>query len=102
MLQNRIYRGEVHKKGEHPAIVDQDLWDRVQAVLAENRADRAVGRTANNPSLLAGLIYDAAGHRMSPIHAVKGGRRYHYYVLATANHRRAVNGRRRYRRGTYS
>ncbi len=39
MLQNRIYRGEiVHKDksypGLHEAIVDQKLWDEVQAVLA--------------------------------------------------------------------
>ena len=40
MLQNRIYRGETTHKGksypgEHPAIIDQPLWDKVQAVLAE-------------------------------------------------------------------
>ncbi len=40
MLQNRIYRGEIAHKGsaypgQHPAIVDQDLWDRVQATLTE-------------------------------------------------------------------
>src|SRR5215470_11608412 len=43
MLQNRIYRGEiVHKDksypGEHEPIIDQALWDKVQAVLAVNRA----------------------------------------------------------------
>ena len=40
MLQNRIYRGEiVHKDknypGEHEAIVDEALWNEVQAILAE-------------------------------------------------------------------
>ena len=49
MLQNRIYRGEiVHKDksypGEHEAIVDEALWNNVQAILTENRVDRAVGR----------------------------------------------------------
>src|SRR5205085_10768700 len=39
MLQNRIYRGEITHKdssypGEHPAIVEQPLWDDVQALLA--------------------------------------------------------------------
>ena len=38
MLQNRIYRGEiVHKgksyPGEHEAIIDETLWDNVQAIL---------------------------------------------------------------------
>ena len=49
MLQNRIYRGEItHKgnayRGEHKAIVDEALWDKVQAVLAENRVDALVPR----------------------------------------------------------
>ncbi len=33
-------------------------------------------------SLLAGLIVDGNGHRMTPTHAVKKGRRYRYYVSA--------------------
>src|SRR6188474_766957 len=42
MLQNRIYRGEtVHKDkaypGEHEALVDEVLWNEVQALLASNR-----------------------------------------------------------------
>ena len=40
------------------AIVDNALWDKVQAVLAENRVDRAKGMDAKYPSLLAGLAYD--------------------------------------------
>src|SRR4249920_84063 len=45
MLQNRIYRGEiVHKgkcyPGEHDAIIDETLWDNVQAILSENRVER--------------------------------------------------------------
>src|SRR6266404_98688 len=44
MLQNRIYRGEiVHKQshpGEHTPIIDQPLWDAVQAQLASNAAER--------------------------------------------------------------
>ena len=60
MLQNRIYRGDITHKGsaypgEHPAIVDKVLWDQVQAILAENRVDRATGADAKQPSLLAGL-----------------------------------------------
>jgi site-specific DNA recombinase len=48
MLQNRIYRGEITHKGsaypgEHKAIVDQALWDKVQAVLVENRVNRNTG-----------------------------------------------------------
>ena len=63
MLQNRVYRGEITHKGdaypgEHQPIVDKALWDEVQAVLAENRIDRATGSDAKHPSLLAGMVFD--------------------------------------------
>src|SRR5512144_350329 len=85
MLQNRIYRGEITHKGnaypgEHRAIVDKVLWEQVQTILAENRVDRAIGADAKQPSLLAGLIFDESGERLTPSHAVKKGTRYRYYV----------------------
>src|SRR3954453_7970298 len=88
MLQNRIYRGEiVHKDasypGEHEAIVDQELWGLVQRLLSDNRVGRDTGTHAANPSLLAGLVYDDAGERLTPTHANKNGTRYRYYVSGT-------------------
>ena len=85
MLQNRIYRGEITHKGnaypgEHPPIVDKALWDKVQAILVENRVDRATGSDAKYPSLLAGMAFDENGERLTPTHAVKKGTRYRYYV----------------------
>ncbi len=102
MLQNRIYRGEiVHKDksypGQHEAIVDQDLWDRVQARLAANRVERRTGARAKSTSLLVGLLYDDKGLSMTPSHAVKNGKRYRYYVTRalTIQHREALpDGRR--------
>jgi site-specific DNA recombinase len=87
MLQNRIYRGEVtHRgnsyRGEHPAIIEQPLWDEVQAVLAKNRVERATGIRAKHPSLLGGFIFDATGERLTPTYAIKKGTRYRYYVSA--------------------
>jgi site-specific DNA recombinase len=85
ILQNPIYRGEiVHKDqtypGEHQAIIDPALWDAVQARLAENAVERGSGIRVKNPSLLAGMLFDSEGRRMTPTHAVKNGRRYRYYV----------------------
>ncbi len=102
MLQNRIYLGEiVHKEasypGEHEPIIDKALWDVVQAKLAVNRIDRETGARAAEPSLLAGLLYDASGERMTPSHANKKGRRYRYYVsrrLVTGTRTQAPSGRR--------
>ena len=85
LLQNPIYRGEIGHQGkvypgQHEAIVEAEHWKLVQAKLAGNRHARALGATAEEPSLLAGLIVDGEGHRMTPTHAVKKGRRYQYYV----------------------
>ena len=85
MLQNRIYRGEiVYKKqpylGEHEPIIDQPLWDAVQAQLASNAAQRNDGGKTGPPSLLVGMLFDGDGNRMTPSHAFKKDTRYRYYV----------------------
>jgi hypothetical protein len=85
MLQNWIYRGEItHKRerypGEHQPITDEALWEEVQAKLASNAVERHTGERTKSPSLLAGLLFDSEGHRMTPTHAIKKGTRYRYYV----------------------
>ncbi len=85
LLQNRTYRGEAKHKGnaypgEHAAIIDKPLWDAVQAVLAENRVERAAGINTKAPSLLTGLLFDEAGERLTPTWSIKKGTRYRYYV----------------------
>jgi site-specific DNA recombinase len=102
ILQNRICRGEiVHKDqaypGEHLAIIDPALWDKVQTRLGENRVERHIGVRVKNPSLLAGLLFDVAGQRMTPTHAIKHGKRYRYYVsrpLIINERTDAANGQR--------
>jgi site-specific DNA recombinase len=87
ILSNRIYcgqivhRGEVHP-GEHERIVPQQLWDEVQQRLADNGAVRRHQANASDPSLLAGMIRDGEGRRMTPSHTTKGSLRYRYYVSA--------------------
>jgi len=85
MLRNRTYRGEiVHRgqshPGEHTPIIDQPLWDAVQMRLAGNTTERNSGTRTHQPSLLAGMLFDTEGNRMTPSYAVKKGTRYHYYV----------------------
>jgi len=85
MLQNRIYRGEiVHNEksylGEHAPIIDQPLWDAVQAQVASNAAQRNDDGKTRQLSLLAGMLFDSDGNRMTPSHALKKGTRYRYYV----------------------
>ena len=85
ILSNKLYIGEVHHNGshyhgEHEAIVARDVWDEVAGLLAANRSDRKHGTSAEEPSLLAGMIVDETGQQLTPTHATKGGRRYRYYV----------------------
>jgi site-specific DNA recombinase len=86
LLRNPIYVGRIaHRgsmyEGQHPAIVPQDLWDRVQAMLTENRQGGVRTARSSEPCLLAGCLFDDRGNLMSPSHSRKAsGQRYRYYV----------------------
>jgi len=85
LLNNRVYRGEaVHKgtayPGEHDAIIDQDLWDRVHAILQESPRKRANNSRSRTPALLKGLIFSDTGAAMTPTSTKKGAKLYRYYV----------------------
>jgi site-specific DNA recombinase len=68
--------------GQHAAILDPELWQIVQDKLAANRQERSLAVGAEAPSLLAGLIVDAGGNRMTAAHATKKAKLYRYYVSA--------------------
>ena len=85
LLNNRVYRGDaVHKgtayPGEHDAIIDADLWDRVHFILQESPRKRANNSRAQTPALLKGLIFSENGAAMTPTSTKKSGRLYRYYV----------------------
>lgn len=85
ILQNKAYIGLVtHKgndyKGEHEGIIDNELFDKVQNLLTENRIKHKNSINSTAPSLLAGKLYDDKGNYMSPSHSNKKGKRYRYYV----------------------
>ncbi|MDX9859287.1 MAG: recombinase family protein [Rhodospirillales bacterium] len=87
LLNNQVYIGmAVHKgvayPGEHEAIIDREIWDRVHAIIAESPRLRANRTRAQTPALLKGLIFGADGRAMSPTHTRKGDRLYRYYVAA--------------------
>jgi hypothetical protein len=89
LLRNRVYVGDaVHKgtayPGEHDAIIDRALWDRVEAALAAAPRKRANRSRAQIPALLKGLIFGPGGRAMTPTHTRKKGKLYRYYVSAHA------------------
>jgi site-specific DNA recombinase len=88
LLTNPVYIGEsVHKgvsyPGEHTAIIDRKIWDKVQGQFRINPRKRAGATRAQAPSLLKGLIFGPTGTAMSPSHTRKKGRLYRYYVSQT-------------------
>jgi site-specific DNA recombinase len=85
ILANPLYRGEIAHKGErfpglHEPIINQALWDRVQALLESNRTGHQRRKTAEHTSLLTGLLYDASGNRYLPSHTTRHNKRYRYYA----------------------
>jgi len=93
LLTNVTYLGKVRYKdqafdGEHEAIVDEDLFRRVQANLRHNRGTGGAYVRNKYGALLKGLVRcKACGCAMSHHFATKGNKRYRYYVCVNAQKR---------------
>jgi site-specific DNA recombinase len=90
LLGNRFYIGEVKYRneilpGEQPPIMDRALFEAVREKSLAQWSHRTVVRNKSD-HLLAGLLFDDAGHRMIPTHATKAGIRYRYYASAPVLH----------------
>ena len=90
LLRNQLYLGKiVHKelvhRGEHPPIVDDELFGRVQQHLDCNAMrHRAKRTTSTRRAMLTAKLFDAGGEPMSPTTSRgKSGRKYRYYVSAS-------------------
>jgi site-specific DNA recombinase len=97
IITNPVYVGEtVHKgtsyPGEHKAIIDRALWDRVQSILKENPRKRAAHSRARTPALLKSLIFGPSGAAMTPSHTRRKGKLYRYYVAMDVLKRAASPG----------
>src|SRR5206468_10473551 len=66
--------------GQQPPLLADESGSAVRDQLAANARDHRRKAKAAEPSLLAGLLVDGRGDRLTPSHAVKKGRRYRYYV----------------------
>src|SRR5205823_4546212 len=78
--------------GEHEAIIDDGVWEKVQLQLATNRRERLHGKRARSPSLLTGLITDEDGRPMTPVFTTNGAHQHRYYVtrLKPAENRKSA------------
>ena len=92
ILSNPLYIGEIEHHGVrypglHPPLIDRRKWDAVQAQLAANHHQNRSRTNVKSRSLLAGLIYDDADHRLVSSHATKNGKRYRYYITSQGSGR---------------
>lgn len=85
ILRNPIYIGQVSHKGkthpgQHQGIIEQDIWDEVQARLV-NGSSRGRGKEMRSAAeLLRGKIFDPDGRPYSPTYTKKGSLLYRYYI----------------------
>jgi site-specific DNA recombinase len=91
LLTNRTYLGlttykdEAHR-GEHEAIIEKSLWERVRATLSRNGHTSGAGVRNKYGALLTGLLRcSCCDCSMIHSYSVKeGGKRYRYYVCTKA------------------
>lgn len=61
-----VHKDEVFAR-QHPAIVDLDPWQAVQAQMKANQQGHRTKANSTQPSLLTGLVFDECGHRRLPL-----------------------------------
>lgn len=98
ILENKTYIGKIEHKGKiyeglHEAIIDEDIFEKVQKILSQNRIKNSSSTDKKNPSLLAGKLFDDKNNYMSPSHSNTRNRKYRYYVSqALIQHRKQDAG----------
>ena len=102
ILTNPIYAGDIRHRdqvypGQHDAIIDRALFDRVQEkLMANSRKLRApTSAKGRSRSPLAGRLFDEAGNRLTPTHTRSKASKTHRYYVSRAD--RGVGTRTRWR-----
>ncbi len=85
VLTNPVYLGRIRHRdkvwpGRHPAILGEDLWDRVQDKLQYGSRRRRGKNGNHDPAPLIGKLRDETGDRLTPTFSVKSGRQHRYYI----------------------
>jgi site-specific DNA recombinase len=90
LLTNAVYAGKVNYRGviyegEHPAIVDAELWEAVNAEFCDRQRPKSDSARSSQNALLAGLLVcKRCNCPMVATYAANKGRRYRYYVCQAA------------------
>jgi site-specific DNA recombinase len=89
-LTNAVYVGKVEYRettyeGEHPAIVDAEVWEAVNGEFRERRRPKTDLVRTKQKALLTGLLFCKSCERpMVATYATKRGLRYRYYLCKEA------------------
>jgi len=67
-------------EGQHPAIINPEIWGRVQKLLETDAARERGTKQLAAPSPLIGKLFDDTGDRLTPSHSRKNGKRLRYYI----------------------
>ena len=102
LLANPLYIGEIrHRKlrhpGQHQAIVERALWERIQRQLQEHRVRPRSQPASPEKSPLMGRLVDEQGVGLTPSHARKGVKKYRYYISRSGSARGDLEARRGWR-----
>lgn len=85
ILSNKVYIGKVvHQgiayEGEHQGLIDEELFNKTQQILLENKVNNICGNRSCSNSLLTGLIFDDKNNTMSPTSSGGKSKVYKYYA----------------------
>lgn len=84
---NVSYMGQLYP-GEHERIISDEIFQKVQQILADNRRERKVAGTTKNIGLLNNILRcKACDSSMYYIYSMKGKNKYNYYLCMNAQKR---------------
>jgi hypothetical protein len=89
LLDNPVYCGMIRHRGvlhpgQHPPIVDTELWDAIQALRSQTRG-KGRATAMKSGAKLIGKVFDAHANPMSPTTTRKGAVKYRYYMTRAQN-----------------
>ncbi|MBN2676027.1 MAG: recombinase family protein, partial [Alphaproteobacteria bacterium] len=87
LLKNKVYIGKIEHKslgktyeGNHDAIIDTSVFNRVQSLLDENRQDYQKVKKIRKP-LLYKKLFSLSGEEFIKKEGTAHGRKYSYYII---------------------
>lgn len=91
ILKSQVYLGKIEHNGEvyegkHDPILDQEIYDKVQHIMANNRIRPKAYQTSNAPALLSSVAKcRLCSNALTTTNTQKNGKKYYYYKCLKKN-----------------